>query len=76
MTTTRNLLINLGADSLANALLELAEYSDEAAELDSLAVAINDWQRFADHQLYKKQLRGRHGRKYGFWGKYDAERGG
>jgi len=43
MTTTRNyLLINLGADSLADALLELAGYSDEAAELVNRLVATTD----------------------------------
>ncbi len=47
MTTKRNLLIHLGADSLADALLELAAYSDEAAELVSRLAAT------ADEKVYR-----------------------
>ena len=32
-----------------------------------LAAAINDWGELVDHRSYMLQLRGDHGRKYGFW---------
>ncbi len=40
-------------------------------KLDALALTINDWQRFTRHEIFKKELRLAHGRKYSFWGKYD-----
>lgn len=40
-------------------------------KLDTLTLTISDWQRFTRHEIYKKELRLAHGRKYSFWGKYD-----
>ncbi len=40
-------------------------------KLDTLALTINDWQRFSSHEIYKKKLTLAHGRKSSFWGKYD-----
>ncbi len=40
-------------------------------KLDTFAPAVSDWQQFSSHDIYKKETRLAHGRKYSFWGKYD-----
>lgn len=40
-------------------------------KLDTLALGINDWQRFPSHETYAKEVRLAHGRKHSFWGRYD-----
>lgn len=40
-------------------------------KLDALTPAVNNWQQFPSHEMFKKELRAAHGRKYSFWGKYD-----
>lgn len=39
-------------------------------KLDELAIAVNDWQSFIDHNRFKEQIVKQHGRKRSFWSKY------
>ena len=59
MTTTRDQLIKLGPSVLADTLLELADYSDEAAEIVSRLVATADEKltRFKDRLAELQQAR-------------------
>jgi hypothetical protein len=40
-------------------------------ELDKMAAAITDWEGITPHASYLAELRREHGRKYGFWSRYE-----
>jgi len=42
-------------------------------KLAELAVSISDWQDFANHATYFKQIFQAHCRKHSFWSKYEKK---